>query len=76
MFEHFEIGRNAGGDGVFLQETGAEAVDGGNPGSFDAFAMLGARLETLDEAVLDFRGGLFSKRDGEDAAGIDVMKLD
>ena len=76
LFEHREIGRDAGGDGVFLEQAGAETVDGGDPGSFDGFAMLGRVGEALDETLLDFGGGFFGEGDGQDAAGVDVMEFD
>jgi hypothetical protein len=32
--------------------------------------------EALDETLLDFSGGFFGERDGEDPAGVKVVKFD
>ena len=76
LIEHRKIRIDLGGNRVFLKEPGTKAVDGGNPRAFDGFAMLGLACKPADEALFDFRGSLFRKRDRQDARGAHVVEVD
>ena len=69
--EHAELGVDAGEDGVFAQQAGAEAVHGGDPGALQFGACFGLLLEGLRQLLAHVAGGLLGEGDGQDAQGID-----